>query len=138
MVAREERGLAQLLDGDLGRSNVRIPETEVDDVFARAPQLEFQPLDLGEGIGREGIDSSELRHAADRSKAPRPSRPPTPSPIATRAGVGAVAAAAPIEPRGATTTSSSSVVPRETTAAGGGAGLTSTRHPPASRPPHPL
>jgi hypothetical protein len=53
------------------------------------------------------------------------SRIATTSPITTSAGVGASAAAAPIDPSGATITCSSSVVPHETTAAGVDAGLPS-------------
>ena len=118
VVARKERGLAQLLDGDLGRRHVGIAEAEVDHILARTPQLELQPLDLGERIRRQGVDPAEVRHAADRRKAPSASRTATTSPITTSAGVGAWAAAAPIAPSGATITCSSSVVPRETTAAG--------------------
>ena len=60
MVAWEKRRLAQLLDGDLRRRNIGVPEAEVDDVFACAPQLELQPLDLGERVRGERIDSAEV------------------------------------------------------------------------------
>ena len=117
-----------------GGGDVGIAEAEVDHVLARAPQLELQPLDLGEGIRRQGVDPAKVRHAADRRKAPSASRTATTSPITTSAGVGQSAAAAPIAPSGATTTCSSSVVPHETTAAGVDAGFPS-RDQPLGEPP---
>ena len=124
MVARQQRGFAKLLDGDLRRRDVGIAEAEVDHVFARAPQLELQPLDLGEGVWGKRVDAPELDrlgnlgHAADRRRAPSASRTATTSPITTSAGVGSPAAAAAIAPSGAVTTCSRSVVPDEMTAAG--------------------
>ena len=111
VVARQQRSLAQLLDGDLRRRDVGVAEAEVDHVLARAPQLELQALDFGEGIGRERVYAAKLRHAADRRRAPSISRTATTSPITTRAGVGRSRGAAPIAPSGAVTTCSRSVVP---------------------------
>ncbi len=62
VVAREERSLAQLLDCDLGRSDVGVSEAEVDDVFAPTPELELQPLDFSERVGRKCVDSAEVHH----------------------------------------------------------------------------
>src|SRR5437763_8805431 len=123
MVAREQGSLTELLHGDLRRGHVGIAEAEIDDVVARTPKLELQPLDLREGIRRKRVDAPELRHAANRCSAPSASRSATTSPITTSAGVGASSAAAPIAPSGATRTSSSSSVPREITAAGVEGGL---------------
>jgi len=67
MVARQERCLAQLLDRDLRRRHVGIPEAEVDHVLAGATELELQPLDLGEGVRREGVDAPEL-HGGQRKR----------------------------------------------------------------------
>ena len=134
VVARQERRLPQLLDGDLRRRDVGIAEAEVDHVLAGAAQLELEALDLGECVWREGVDPAELRHAADRRKAPSASRTATTSPITTSAGVGRSSAALPMAPSGATTTCSSSSVPRETTAAGVEDGLPCSISRSASRP----
>ena len=69
MVARDERGLAQLLDGDLRWGHVRVAEAEVDHVLARTAKLELEPLDLGERVGRQRVDAPELGHAANRRTA---------------------------------------------------------------------
>ena len=60
MVARQERCLAQLLDGDLRRRHVRVPEAEVDHVLAGTAELELEALDLGEGVRRECVDAPKL------------------------------------------------------------------------------
>ena len=124
MVARQQGGFAKLLDGDLRRRDVGIAKAEVDDVFARAPELELEPLDLREGVWGKRIDAPELDrlgnlgHAADRRRALSASRTATTSPITTSAGVGMPCAAVPMAPSGAVTTCSRSVVPDEITAAG--------------------
>jgi len=56
------RCLGQLLDGDLGRREVGIPEAEVDHVLAGAPQVQLQPVDLRERVGRQGVDPAEVHH----------------------------------------------------------------------------
>ena len=56
VVARQQRGLAQLLDGDLRRRDVGVAEAEVDHVLAGAAQLELQALDLGEGVRGKRVD----------------------------------------------------------------------------------
>ena len=59
MVAREQGSLTELLHGDLRRGHVGIAEAEIDDVVARTPKLELQPLDLREGesgLGNTGLD----------------------------------------------------------------------------------
>ena len=61
MVARLARRLAQLRDRDVRRGHVRIAEAEVDHVLAGPPQLELDPVDLGEGVGRQLVDSAELQ-----------------------------------------------------------------------------
>src|SRR5581483_5856207 len=119
MVARDERRLAQLLDGDLRRRHIRIAEAEVDDILAGSAKLELEPLHLRERVRRERVDAPELRHAADRCTASA-ERTATTSPMTTSAGVATASSSAP---RGVTTTSSSSVVPREMTAAGVDAGF---------------
>ena len=62
VVARQQRRLAQLLDRNLGRRHVGVAEAEVDHVLALAAQLELQPLDLGECVRRQRVDSPELGH----------------------------------------------------------------------------
>src|SRR5581483_10704214 len=119
MVSRDERRLAQLLDGDLRRRHVGVAEAEVDDVLAGPAKLELEPLHLRERVRGERVDAPELRHAADRCTASA-DRTATTSPMTRRAGV---AAASSTAPRGVTTTSSSSVVPHEMTAAGVDAGF---------------
>ena len=52
MVPRQQGGFAQLLDRDLRRRHVRVPEAEIDHILARAPELELEPLDLGKGVRR--------------------------------------------------------------------------------------
>ena len=140
MVAREQRRLAQLLDGDLRRRDVGIAEAEVDHVLAGAPQLELQPLDLGEGVGREGVDPAELRHAADRRKAPSASRTATTSPITTSAGVGSLGGRPADRAERRDDDLLVLVVPRETTAAGVEAALPvldqPLRKPPDDGPAH--
>jgi hypothetical protein len=52
VVARARRGLAQLLDRDRGRGQVRVAEPEVDHVLAGAAQLELQVIDRREDVRR--------------------------------------------------------------------------------------
>jgi hypothetical protein len=54
--------LGQLLDGHGRRRDVGIAEAEVDDVVACPPELQLQPFDLREGVGREAGDPSKLDH----------------------------------------------------------------------------
>ena len=60
MVPWQQGGFAQLLDRDLRRGHVRVPEAEIDHVLAGAPELELEPLDLGKGIRRQGVYAPEL------------------------------------------------------------------------------
>ena len=58
MVRRLQRGLAQLLDGDLGRRDVRVAEPEVDHVAALAPQLALQLVDCREDVRGQVVDAA--------------------------------------------------------------------------------
>jgi hypothetical protein len=62
VVPRPPRRLGELVDGDLRRRDVRVAEAQVDDVLAGAAQLQLQPLDLGERVGREVGDTGEPFH----------------------------------------------------------------------------
>ena len=59
VVRRLRGGLAELLDGDVGRRDVRIAEAEVDHVATFAPQLSLQLVDGRKDIGREIVDTRE-------------------------------------------------------------------------------
>ena len=67
MVRGLERGLAQLLDGDLRRGDVGIAEAEVDHVAALAPQLPLQLVDGREDVRRQLVDPVKL-HFGKQSK----------------------------------------------------------------------
>ena len=60
VVARVPCGLAQLLDGDRRRRQVRVSEAQVDDVATGAPGLELDPVDDREDVGRQAGDASEF------------------------------------------------------------------------------
>ena len=62
MVARVVHRLGELLDRDLGRRNIGIPEREVDHVLAGPPQLHLQRVHLGECVRRKRVDAAELHH----------------------------------------------------------------------------
>ena len=56
VVARLRGSLRELRDGQLRRGDVRVAEPQVDHVLACPPELELQPLDLGEGVRRQQRD----------------------------------------------------------------------------------
>ena len=60
VVARPERGLPQLLDGDRRRRDVGVAEAEVDHVVSLAPQLPLQLVDGREDVGRQVVDAVKL------------------------------------------------------------------------------
>ncbi len=72
VVARVLGGLAKLLHGDLRRREVGIPEAEVDDVLAGAPQLQLELVDLGEDVRRQARDAPELHQPVFLSAAAMP------------------------------------------------------------------
>ena len=72
VVARVLGGLAELLDRDLRRREVGVPEAEVDDVFAGPPQLQLEPVDLREDVRRQAGDAPELHQPVFRSAAAIP------------------------------------------------------------------
>ena len=53
MVARDVRGLRELLDHDRRRREVGVPEAEVDHVFAAPPELELELVDRREDVRRQ-------------------------------------------------------------------------------------
>jgi hypothetical protein len=59
VVARILRRLGELLDGNVRGRHVRVAEAEVDHVLAGASQLELDPLDLRERVGRQRSDPTE-------------------------------------------------------------------------------
>jgi hypothetical protein len=60
VVPRVERGLAELLDRDRGRRDVRVAEAQVDDVPALAAQLALQLVDRREDVRRQVVDAAKL------------------------------------------------------------------------------
>ena len=59
VVAGVVDGLGQLLDGDVRRGNVGVPEAEVDDVVTGAAPLQLQLVDLREDVRQEVLESCE-------------------------------------------------------------------------------
>ena len=53
-------GLGQLVDGHVGRGQVRVPEPEVDDVASAPPRCRLQVVDGGEHVRRQPVDAAEL------------------------------------------------------------------------------
>ena len=60
MVARVAHRLDQLLDRDVGRRQIGVPEREIDDVLAGSPQRHFQRIDLRKRIRRQSVDPAKL------------------------------------------------------------------------------
>jgi hypothetical protein len=60
VVPRVVSSLGELLDGDLGRRDVRVAEPEVDDVLAGSPRRCLELIDLGEHIRREPGDAAQF------------------------------------------------------------------------------
>ena len=60
MVRGSERSLAQLLDGDLGRREIRVAEAEVDHVVSLTSQLPLQLVHGREDVGRQVVDAVKL------------------------------------------------------------------------------
>ena len=52
--------LAELVDRDLRRRDVRVAEPQVDDVHAGSPSLDLQPVDDGEDVRGHPVDPAEL------------------------------------------------------------------------------
>ena len=61
MISRLLRRLDQLLDGELGRRQVRVAEAEVDHVLALPAERRSQLGDMGEDIRRERANAPELQ-----------------------------------------------------------------------------
>ena len=68
VVARVAHRLDELVDGDVGRRNVGVAETEVDDVDAGAPGLDLQRVHDPEDVRRQRVDPAEL-HPLEGSEA---------------------------------------------------------------------
>ena len=64
MVARILGRLAELLDREVGGGEIGVAEAEVDDVVARAAQLQRQVPDHGEDVRRQAVDPAELHRAS--------------------------------------------------------------------------
>ena len=63
MVARVAHRLGELLHRDGRRREVGVAEREVDHVFAGAPELHLQRVDLRERVRRQRVDPAELHDA---------------------------------------------------------------------------
>ncbi len=60
MVTGVVNGLGQLLDGDVRRGNIRVPEAEVDDIVTGAARLQLQLVDLRENVRRKSLNPAQL------------------------------------------------------------------------------
>ena len=69
VVSRVAGRLGQLLHRHVGRWQIRVPDSDVDDVLAAAAALHLQPVNHGEDVGREVADAAELhRHRGYRAR----------------------------------------------------------------------
>ena len=62
VVGRLRRGLGELAHSSLGRRDVGIAETQVDDVMAGPPGLDLEVVDDREDVWRQVLDAPELHH----------------------------------------------------------------------------
>lgn len=62
VVARHRGRFLELRDSDARRGNVWVAEPQIDDVLVRAAELELEPFDLRERVGREQADAAEGDH----------------------------------------------------------------------------
>ena len=78
MVARVLRRFGELLDGELGRGEIGIAESEIDDVCTGTPELERELADDRQDVRRQVVDAAKV-HALSLALI-RPARAPTSHP----------------------------------------------------------